>query len=170
MLTVTTAATNKKLTTLIQVKTELGVSGGGDDAWLNGQIDVASRLVCNYLNVGEAEDGSITLAQETLSEVIDRRGTYPWPYGTTPQPLVPPKKDQIILSRRPVASISSITSGDTTLTSSDYTLKKAAGLIERVSESLPSQWEADVITIAYVAGWVLPGTMVALFHSRSRTR
>lgn len=143
-LIVTTPAATTALTTVDAVKTELDITDGSQDAYLETQINRASALICSYLCVHEADDATVTLGRETLLETID-----PQPHGRVLYP-----------SRRPIVSVASITEGATVADPANY--KVSAAKIVRVQNSLAldywwTSWFDQSVVIAYVAGWLLPG-------------
>lgn len=82
MLTVNTAAPNRKLTTLAAVKTELSIADGAQDDALNGMIDQMSAAVesfCNRVFAIDAVTESLRLTQGSF----DR----PEAGGLVPSPL-----------------------------------------------------------------------------------
>lgn len=142
MFNVTTAAEVRDLTTLERVKAVLGISGTGEDTYLDILIPQVSAFVCDYLQVAEAEDGSKTLARETLVETFMLREARPL----------------LQLARAPVVSITSIyeDDGDIALTSDDYQATKASGFLRRMAIGSPGLWCARKVVVTYEAGWVLP--------------
>jgi hypothetical protein len=157
MFTISTRAEKTALTTLAAVKLNLGITDGKDDAWLQTQIDSASMVICNYLGVEMADDGTRTLGQETLVETLDRRSRYPWlpPFG-----IVVPRREadaRITLARRPVRGIASIAENGTALDPADFELEATTGIVRRLSSALVAAWPCTLIVVTYTAGWLLPG-------------
>lgn len=153
-ITVTVAAAATDLTILATVKTELNISGSGDDTFLNTLIDQASAFIRKYT-------GRI-FERQTLTETLP---------GTGFVDLYP--------TRTPIVSITSITLNGTLLSSDEYTLNDAdmGQIIRHDDADVPSavvwpfssrpssglsqhiQWGsfANNISIVYVAGFLLPG-------------
>lgn len=153
MFTVTTAATVTALTTLAAVKTELDITGTDENDWLLAQIAVATDQICSYLNVPVAGDGTKTLGRETIVETIR------FPHNTVwgPQRNFVERKD-IILSRHPVLSVSSVVEDGTALTTDEYELDGAQGTLSRLTtDDFKRTWFANKVVVTYVAGWLLPG-------------
>lgn len=156
MFTVATQALTTALTTLAAVKTALNVKDTTSDAWLTTQIGVATQVVVNYLGAEMAEDGTRNLGRETIVETLDRRSRYPWnpPFG-----VVAPRREAdttIVLAKRPVISIASITENGTAVDPGDYLLSAAVGTVRRLSSGLPTMWPTTLVVVTYTAGWRLP--------------
>lgn len=133
---------DRGLTDLSTLKDDLGISGTSEDSYLERQIDRASALVCDYLGVAPAADGSVTLGLETLVQTFrDVRG-----------------EETLLLARIPVGTISGIVLDDEALTDSDWEVDAATGILRRVSEEVSIGWIAsETIVVTYTGGWVLPG-------------
>lgn len=158
MFSVATPAGSTALTTLAAVKRELKIDKRGDDAWLLAQIDSASATICKYLGIEQADDGTRTLGRETIVETIDRRSRQTWSAGLAG--AVPPGRDAdtiVVLARRPVVAIASITENGTAVDAADYLLAAAPGVVRRLSSALPAAWPRALIGVTYTAGWLLPG-------------
>ncbi len=157
MLTVTTRANSTALTTLSNVKLSLAIKDRTNDVWLGRQIDVVSQQACELLGVEMADDGSRDLGVETVNETQDRRTRYPW---LPPLGVIRPRREAdtiIILGRRPVIAISSITENGVAVDPGDYELFATDGRVKRLSSGLPAAWPCTIIVIGYTAGWKLPG-------------
>jgi len=157
MITVTTRANSTALTTLDNVRSSLMISDRSDDAWLKRQVDAVSQMAIQVLGIEMAEDGTRNLGVETLSETLDRRTRYPW---LPPLGVIRPRREAdtiIVLGRRPVISIASITENGTEVDPSDYELFATDGRVKRLSSGLPSAWPCTLIVVNYTAGWKLPG-------------
>src|SRR5262245_27002581 len=99
ILTVVTPATSFDLTTVADVKADLGITGGASDALLTRYISESSVQIARACNR--------VFGEEELSELFRGR---PFPrHGTAP----------LILSRRPVSEIDSVTEDDVLLSASD---------------------------------------------------
>lgn len=156
MLTISTKASSTALTKLQTVKDSLGITDGSNDAWLSTQIDAMTAVVCNFIGVEMADDGTRNLGVETVVETLDRRSRYPWvpPFG-----VVVPRREadsQIVLARRPVIAITGITENDTAVDPSDFELFATTGVVRRLSSALVAAWPCTIIVITYQAGWKLP--------------
>lgn len=66
---------------------------------------------------------------------------------------------EVLLSRRPVRTITSVTEDGTLLTEgADYLTNKATGCLERLSGEELSIWSFSKLTVAYDAGWQVPSS------------
>jgi hypothetical protein len=156
MFTVSTAGTNA-MTTLATVKLELKIEGNTDDAWLRAQIDSLSQTACRILGVAESETGTRNLGRETLVETIDQRAAWPWTRALRPIIASNEHDGKLILSRRPVVSISSITEDGVMVDPTEYKLSAATGTVRRLSGDMPIAWPSSLIVVTYLAGWLMPG-------------
>lgn len=157
MITVTTPAATTALTTVANVRLSLAITDRAEDAWLARQVVSVSLQACEILGVEMAEDGTRHLGVETVSETQDRRTRYPW---LPPLGVIRPRREAdtiIVLGRRPVLSIVSISEDGVTVDPGDYELFATDGRVKRLSDGLPAAWPCTIIVIAYTAGWKLPG-------------
>lgn len=152
-LEVTTAATETGLTTLAQLKSELGLDST-QDAFYQSIIDRASEEIGLYLNRGRDEEDAVTLGRETVTETF---------YDLTcSQPF-------IALSRRPIVNVVSVTEGTSTrtrlltgadgaITATETTLTSAAG----VAFTQAMVGKAMVVTGAGASGADLSTTVASV--------
>ena len=135
MLNVITAAASSDLTTRAMVKAELGITGGGDDAWLDTTITRASAAIARWCNR--------TFALETVRDTFRLDRYLP----------------DLSLSRFPVVSIASVTVAGTALDpAADYEAGADNGLLYRIdSRGKFMCWPSEVVVVEYDAGFVLPG-------------
>jgi hypothetical protein len=146
MFSVITPAANKKLTTVDAVKTELGITGNAEDDKIGRLIDRMSSMIARYVGVPAANDGSATLAEETLEQPFRES---PWLRGG---------RRSVVLARKPVTGIVSIKIGDAEIDADGYELDGAAGILSRVggySSSLSVTAGLRTV-ITFKAGWTLP--------------
>lgn len=143
--TVITPASSKQLTTVARVKDDLGISGSTDDTVLGRMIDRASRRIVSYCNR--------EFAQETISETVKAYGGH-----------------NLLMSRAPIVSVTSIAYDGTTIPATDYELAEpGAGLIyspygwqdtaQRYNGAslIPAtESRRNLYTVVYVAGYILP--------------
>lgn len=148
MFTVATPATIKWLTTLATLKADLGITTGDEDVYLEEKISQVSAAVVSYLKVPKASDGTATLGAESLVETFRFE---PASLGSAN-----PRK-HLILARRPVTQVASVTVGTVTLDPSQYELDGAAGLLLRLRSDRMSSWDGcSKVVVANTAGWLLP--------------
>ena len=133
MLTVTTPSTNKRLTTLSAVHTELNNPSHEHDPVLQGYIDAASAAIESFCNVA--------FARETGSETF----------------RLSQRNDGLVLTRHPVVSVTSIEENGVALTQPDYEIDLESGVVYRLRDDLASRWFAGKVIVTYQAGYVLPG-------------
>lgn len=142
ILTVLTTAASYDLTTLANVKAELGVTGSAQDGKLKLYIQQASGAIADYCNR--------VFALEAVSEQF----RFGWGLGRG--------VDILILRRRPViAPITSVVENeDPALTEGDdFEVDYKAGLITRISNGSRRCWTNTKIVVAYSAGHDLLGDL-----------
>jgi hypothetical protein len=131
MLTVLTPATNFKLTTIEAVKSELGIVGTAEDAWIADAIDRASDTITRFCNC--------VLTREVLQETI----------------VLKRPTESLMLTRFPVviADVEVTVDGTGALTEVDG----FSGLVYRLDASGNRIcWPAGRIVVIYGAGYILP--------------
>ncbi len=154
MLNVVTAADETDVTTLDAVKEELNVTSDTEKSYLERKISEATDAICEYLNVKRADDGSRTIAQETLEETF--RGGW---NGRIRCRHDSPRMSSLILARWPVTAITSVVEDGTTLDPSQYECT-ASGVLKRLSGSpgIDIGWSTYTTKmVTYTAGWIMPG-------------
>lgn len=157
MLAVTTPATSTALTTLAAVKLALDIEKPDQDNFLKSQIDAVSMIACEVLGVEMAEDGTRHFGVESVDETFDRRTRYPW---LPPLGVIAPRREAdtiIVLSRRPVISISNVTENGCVVDPSGYFIEATTGKLKRLSDNLAAAWANTIIVVSYTGGWKLPG-------------
>lgn len=60
----------------------------------------------------------------------------------------------LLLSRRFVSAVTSVVENDVTLTSAEYEIDRASGVLRRILENKPSRWAEAKIVVTYTAGLV----------------
>lgn len=143
-LVVTTPALTTALTTVEAVMDELEITDASQQDRIQTEIDRASAMICAYLDVQDADDGTKTLGRETVVETID-----PGPPGRALYP-----------ARRPIVSVASVTEGGNAVDVAGYTVghnKLTRVISEVVVPYWWTPWTDQSVVIAYVAGWLLPG-------------
>ncbi len=137
MLSVTTAAADRSLLTLAELRAAAGVPDNSRDAeltTLGARVAAAITGACQVARGGAVPP---TLRLETLTETHhnDRH------------------RAEIVLSRRPVVSVTSVAEIDTVLTSADYEIEAGTGLLRRLAAGRPWCWPCRKVVIVYQAGW-----------------
>ena len=134
IVTVTTPATNKRLTTVARVQAELGITG--NDAEIGAAIDEASSRI-------EAELG-YRLALETVVETF-RNGS-----GMN-------GSSSILLERRPVVEITAISSDTGALIDGEWVVDPVNGLVLWVDGAgMAAPWRFITLSVFYSGGWLMP--------------
>jgi hypothetical protein len=64
------------------------------------------------------------------------------------------RRNSLLLARRPIVAIVSITENDVVLTAADYEVDKASGLIYRLSDEVRCHWPGGTIIVVYSAGYL----------------
>lgn len=145
-ITVNTAASRKELVLLNTIKDELGITGSGQDGLIASYIKRASAMVESYTGR--------RFARETVTETLAGSGT-----------------PRLLLTRRPIVSITYVKLDGSTQSSTSYAIDDADGGILWKNEGWsPSHITSSFITtrpsgynqrdweIKYVAGYITPGS------------
>ena len=138
MLTIVTAATDRTLLTLPELRSAAGVADNSRDADLVQLGRYIAAAIARACRVATAPGVAPTLRAETITETIELDGP----------------RETLILARRPVTSVTTVTENATALTAADYRLDGEPGLLQRRSGTLPYAWmgRCDVV-VTYVAGY-----------------
>lgn len=137
MLVVTTAATDRALLTAAEARAAIG-DDAADATKITALLNRVSSAITRTCRVPAGGAVPPTLRRETLTETF-RLKSY---------------QEHLVLSRRPIVSVTSIVEDDTTLASDDYEINAATGMLLRLDDSdEPSEWLAAKIVVVYVAGW-----------------
>lgn len=150
MFTVTTPATDRSLLSLAELRAAATVSDNSQDASLlliGKYVDATITKACRVV-----VDGAVppTMRLETLTEIFrsiqdrgDRR------HGAQQH-----RHNCLILSRRPVVDIISVTENGTLLDAAEYEVEAASGLLYRLSGTAwRVDWCGPTATVAYTAGY-----------------
>lgn len=133
ILTVTTAATARRLSTEATLRLELMADIEPDAAAVLSLLDQASAAVESWCGR--------TFARETVSE------TFRLDAATLP----------LILGRHPIVAVTGVTEDGVAVVSGDREFDPASGLLWRLSADTRIAWPASKIIVAYSAGYLLPG-------------
>lgn len=135
--TVTTPAENLSLLTVGELRAAVGVTDNSQDDALTA---LGARLSASIAKqCGVASDGvnPATLLSETCTEVFR-----------------PTRFQQdLVLSRRPVTSITSVTENGTALDAAGHEIRKGSGILTRLSGDQFSCFPCGKITVVYAAGY-----------------
>lgn len=162
ILTVVTPAASQALTTLANVKAELRIKPGddGNDAMLNRAILMASSAALQYTRR--------TFLVERVNEQFRGQGFIsPFFFGHSMAAFVSdhPAQHHMILRRRPIVDIVSITEDGNLLDpSSDFEVDDEMGFVTRLVDDLPWPWYFLKLEVEYDAGYTqaTPGQAVSL--------
>lgn len=161
MLTVTTPAADRGLLSLAELRAATGVTGSGQDADLRTLGQRVAAAITRFCRVPAAGATTPTLRAETLSETFRLSGPV----------------DEIVLARRPVVSIVSVTLAGETLDPTAYESDAGAGLLYRLCGDARTCWPCGKIVVVYEAGFaVVPDDLrlaasklaTALWHEAGR--
>lgn len=137
MLTVTTAATDLKLLTTSELRAAIGIDDASQDATLATIGARVAASIARLCRVADAAPTPVTLRSEVLTEVF----------------RLSSGAEKLILSRRPVTSITSVVVDDVTLESTEYEVEAGPGLLFYLSDDYRTMWTGNKITVVYTAGW-----------------
>lgn len=135
--TVVTPATDRSLLTVIELRAATRQTDSKRDAELADLGDRVSAAIVRECNVKAAGATPPTLREEAVRDVF--RGVC--------------EADSLMLSRRPVASVTSIVVDGVTLDAAEFEVDAWSAMARRLSGDSLSTWSASKITIDYVAGF-----------------
>lgn len=143
MLTISSPNTDRSLLTTAEVKAVVAANVASDSVKMTALINRVSALITAACRVARAGVIPPTLRLESVSETFRLRN-----YNHSHQHM------PIILARRPVVAIASVTENDTVLVAdTDYEVDEAAGLLYRLSNGVRRCWPCGTIVVAYSAGY-----------------
>jgi len=137
MLTIATPALDLILLTLAEARAAVGVTDSSQDAQLEilrKRVSAAITAACRVASAGATPP---TLRLEVVSDTYRLKSRH----------------EALILSRRPVVTVSSVVEDGTTLAATDYEVDASAGLLKRLSGDEYTCWSCGKIVVAYSAGW-----------------
>jgi hypothetical protein len=137
ILSVSSAAADTTLLSLDELKAATGVTGTGSDSaltTLGARVAASIARACKLATDGVTPP---TLRSETLVETFRLR--HP--------------THELVLSRRPIVSVSSVTENDVAVVSTDYETQNGAGVIRRLCSDYPAWFPCGKVVVTYVAGW-----------------
>ncbi|CAN7295414.1 hypothetical protein LJR221_001438 [Agrobacterium tumefaciens] len=154
---VTTPASNLSLLTIEQLRAAAGLADGdaSRDEELNALGQSISTDIAVACNVADDGINPPTLLKETVSETF-------W---------VCHRPDELILSRRFISSIASVSEAGSVLAADAYFLDRGAGLLNRANSGRPWTWATGQLVISYDAGFAtVPADLVAAATDLVRIR
>lgn len=149
-LTVTSAADDRSLLTLDALRAATGVATGRADE-LRALGAAVAQTITRFCGIRAGGATPPTLRAETLTETFR--------LDDAPQRLV--------LARRPILSVTSVTEAGEALTlDTDYEIESAPGMLLRLCGDAPSCWRCGKIVVVYSAGWSTVPEDLALAASK----
>lgn len=159
LVTVTVAATSRRLTSLDAARLEVGQDTADDDLILGKLIDRASAVIAGHT-------GRV-FGVETVAETF-RLGWWYGGIGPIPQfsgqgainvrgvPTVA-RTAPLTLARDPVTTLAMVVENGTTLDpAADFEVDTTAALLYRLRSGCRSWWCGPAVVVTYSAGYVLP--------------
>ncbi len=142
VLTITTAATDRSLLTIEELRLAAGVKDSCRDPDLLIIGNQAAGAIVGGCNIRRAGAAPATLRRETLTET--------WRHGRRHHHGHP---KHLMLSRRPVVSIASVTVDDVVLSQDEYLPQDAAGILTRLRSDQEWPWFGSKTVVVYDAGF-----------------
>lgn len=139
MFEVVTPTGDYTLLSAAELRTAIGLSSTdtGEDAKLGEIGPMAFAAITRACRVMAEGVKVPTLRKETLRDTFRSDRHY----------------RELILSRRPIVSITSIVEGETTLETTDYEIEAGAGMLKRLSSDNYTRWACGKIVVTYLAGY-----------------
>lgn len=136
MLTIVTPAADRTLLTIQELRAAVGVTDASQDADLTTKGNSVAAIITAACNVAVSGATPPTLRSEVVRETFRTRCG----------------PGSIMLARRPITAIASVTEDGVALTADQYELDDAAGFLDRIQDTYPSAWRGTVV-VQYTAGW-----------------
>lgn len=137
MISITAAAADRNLLTIEELRAAAGVTGTARDTELTTLGLEVSDSISRACNIPAGGVALPTLRSETIQQTERSVGG----------------RSGIILARRPVVSITSVTVDGVLSDAADYECDTASGILYRLSSDCPVAWCGTKIAIVFVAGW-----------------
>ena len=133
-----TENTDRSLLSDAELRIAIGDDGSASDASITALGNRVSAAIVRACRVPAAGATPPTLRLETISETFRLKSS----------------QESLILSRRPIVSVTSIVENDETLTANtDYESHAAAGMIKRLSDDTEICWPSGKIVVVAACGW-----------------
>lgn len=136
-LTISVAASDRSLLSIAEMRTAAGVPDASQDAFLATLADMTDDALARVCGLAEAPPTPPTFRVETMTEVMRDCSRAP----------------HLLLARRPVVSVASVTIDGTELDAAEYEVIAETGFLYRLSSDARIVWTFDKATIVYQAGW-----------------
>lgn len=138
MLTISSPNTDRLLLTSAELAAVVSKSVVGSAQMLSALNLRVSAMITRACKVATAGATPPTLRLESISETFRLKS----------------QQECLVLARRPVVAITSVTENDTILVADDdYEIDASAGLLYRLWEGVRACWPCGTIVIPYSAGW-----------------
>lgn len=138
MLTIASPNTDRLLLTPAELAAVVSSTIANDAAKLATLNRRVSAMLTRACKVATASATPPTLRLESVSETFRLKS----------------QQECIVLARRPVVAITSVTENDTVLVADDdYEVDASAGLLYRLWEGVRACWPSGTIIVPYSAGW-----------------
>lgn len=150
---VTTAATDRALLTLPELRATIGIPDNSEDAALQLLGNRVADRIARACRVGIDGATPPTLREETILETFRlgaggvgrARGFHHFDDVLA--------ISELVLARRPIVSVASIVEDENTLETDDFEIHSGAGLLLRLWDDLPASWLPTKVIVGYTAGW-----------------
>lgn len=143
MITIASPNTDRSLLTLAELRAAVGVSDSSKDATLIPLGEYVSAMITSACKVAKSGVIPPTLRLETVTETF----------------LFKSLQKSLVLARRPVTSVASVTVSDSALSETEYEVDTAAGIVYRTTTAgtRPPEpwgwWTTGTTVIEYTAGY-----------------
>lgn len=137
-LSLVTAAADRGLLSIDQLRAAAGVSDNSQDAKLKSVGESVADIISHWCNIARAGIEPPTLRQEVLAQVF-------WPSQCL---------DTLILARRFIGTAQVVENG-AALALGDFDVSSSAGTIIRLKGGEPCEWPTGTISVTYQAGFTV---------------
>lgn len=137
-LTVSSAVVDRALITVAEGRAALGIDGTDQDSVITTTINRVSDLIARECRIPSDGVNPPTFMAETIVQTFRFESV----------------QDSVMLSRRPVTSISSVVEDGAAVSSGEYEFDKRSGILTRLDAAgEPVAWNAAKVVVTYVAGF-----------------
>lgn len=139
MLTIVTPAPDPSLLTIAELRAAAGVADQSSDAALILIGQEASLAIARACGVAQAGTSIPTLRAEIVAETVRLHTA----------------RQAVVLSRRPVSAVASVTEDGDSLVVADYEVDSASGLLYRLDSDKRVHWDPTKVVVTYTAGFAV---------------
>lgn len=147
---VTNPADDTSLLTIVELRAAVGATDSSQDVKLLSIGRSVAATISRQCALASDGVNPPTLLQETCRDVFRSRQL----------------AETLMLSRRPVTSITSVDIDGETLDADDYEVDPATGLLSRLNDDSQIDWPCGKIEVEYVAGYETPPDDLKLAASK----